>query len=1057
MESARAIYLGGKVIYANDKRLNNNSYIEWGLYCPECGEEVHLRHGLIREPYFAHFKQITNTECSLRVTIDGNNEGRWTELEIGRGQRRELFQQYFLALVATNDCDFYMKIAKVKDTINSDILLSITKEVRNYLVKNTIEIIESSVQLYRNKSNETKFKALNEKIISEAIEYLCVESSLNVLQQLIYYCISFSEQVVKNDAGNVENPNIVIDLINKVAVIIANTDWTKEIFTLKNHNLLRQNILPPVEETHDNPADSMLGYWYYTIETSKGKYLLYRLFQTSSNPYSVTIQNVGEKTSKSVISLTLMEDSIKVEKLVLGEKADKLPNKYVFKKNGLHLTSHSQVIESIVLPYFLNTALIPGTKNLIAAQWLFISLLCTRLEIQHTSLSDKSTVKPFNMSDMAFALSGCVELAEKHQFPSPIVDMLKADFAQLPEDIRKPFEKAIDVSIVQLKELPDTTQSVDTTTPQTTDTPLDEDVKIDALKDAKLVLIDVNGTGDYVSLLTVLEHYLVQFYDRENSEHNYYYDVDAGNGEKLVAFLVPGKKKDVVKAFMPYKEGVKHNLELYLDDDGDIQSKKNIRINWKGVLLTAVSALPSKLKQQFLNCPIALYKYLSANCPLIPSSSYLVPSYVSIQAIRDVVKSTIDTLVNRVQKLQIQVDFWKNDQHKQLELVNIKRKLRLNKRLLTVFAGKRDTGGKVLVRGLVDRLAAIPDEPSQLETWFKRFNRQYLFAVTANMALVKKLPVIPCLLGSVTDEKWVNLITSFQPELERVTQYDLTVINSNAVFRGIDDAEVKNGVIKAKAGFMGSALISQVREKINTDNSSIRSAITGNVTLIDRKNSKEKSQTTFVKKQPQLNTDGKTLGQLLNLPPTLYRTTRNLYWLLDTTYQGCKLVETDKTVTQSKKTFSNNGILLNKETTLVKEQHYVSGNSGLIAAIRVSKQADFGYFNIGELFVNAHGQIAYRLPKKSLSFVLENLAIEFSELAEGLSKLGLWKKSNMSSTHYFTGVINRTFQRQLQGGQLDILADHVLYDLGVEIKRFKNEKGEGCYSVKRLLYPKYTN
>jgi len=255
MEYARAIYLGGKVIYANDKRLNDKSYIEWGLYCPECGEEVHLRHGSIREPYFAHFKQITDTECSLRVSIEGNNEGRWTELEIGRGQRRELFQQHFLALVATNDCDFYMKIAKVKDTINSDILVSLRKKVINYLVKNAIEIIETSVQLYRNNSNESKFKALNERIINEAIEYLCVESSLNVLQQLIYYCISFSEQLIKNNAGNVENTNIVIVLINKVAVIIANTDWTKEIFTLRSSNLLQPNILSPVEQTHDNLAD----------------------------------------------------------------------------------------------------------------------------------------------------------------------------------------------------------------------------------------------------------------------------------------------------------------------------------------------------------------------------------------------------------------------------------------------------------------------------------------------------------------------------------------------------------------------------------------------------------------------------------------------------------------------------------------------------------------------------------------------------------------------------------------------------------------------------------
>ncbi|MFB2982503.1 competence protein CoiA family protein [Microseira sp. BLCC-F43] len=109
MEFARSIYLGGKVIYANDERLNNQSYKRWGLYCPECGEEVHLRHGSIREPYFAHFKKITDAECSMRVSINGNNEARWTELEIGRGQRRELFQQHFLNLVASNEHDFCLK------------------------------------------------------------------------------------------------------------------------------------------------------------------------------------------------------------------------------------------------------------------------------------------------------------------------------------------------------------------------------------------------------------------------------------------------------------------------------------------------------------------------------------------------------------------------------------------------------------------------------------------------------------------------------------------------------------------------------------------------------------------------------------------------------------------------------------------------------------------------------------------------------------------------------------------------------------------------------------
>ena len=219
MEFARSIYFGGEVIYANDKRLNNNSYKEWGLYCPECGEEVHLRHGFIREPYFAHFKQTTNTECSLRVSIDGNSNGRWTELEIGRGQRRELFQQHFLTLVASNDSSFYVKIEKVKNTISSNNLLFVAKQVRTYLIKNVTAIIKEFTQLYKKKNNVSKFKELHAKIISEAIEYLCVESSLNVLEQIIYYCIAISEQLVDyDDADNkLKNNHIVIHLVNKVA------------------------------------------------------------------------------------------------------------------------------------------------------------------------------------------------------------------------------------------------------------------------------------------------------------------------------------------------------------------------------------------------------------------------------------------------------------------------------------------------------------------------------------------------------------------------------------------------------------------------------------------------------------------------------------------------------------------------------------------------------------------------------------------------------------------------------------------------------------------------
>lgn len=121
-------------------------------------------------------------------------------------------------------------------------------------------------------------------------------------------------------------------------------------------------------------------------------------------------------------------------------------------------------------------------------------------------------------------------------------------------------------------------------------------------------------------------------------------------------------------------------------------------------------------------------------------NSYLVPSYAALTAIRECVDRTIATLVNRIEKLQIKIDFWQNDQSKQNDLIATRKKLRLNKRLLTVFVA------------LEDRLAVIPTKPDMLQDWFKQFNRQYMFAVKANMAIVQKRNPLPCLLNQVNDD-----------------------------------------------------------------------------------------------------------------------------------------------------------------------------------------------------------------------------------------------------------------------------------------------------------------
>lgn len=162
----------------------------------------------------------------------------------------------------------------------------------------------------------------------------------------------------------------------------------------------------------------------------------------------------------------------------------------------------------------------------------------------------------------------------------------------------------------------------------------------------------------------------------------------------------------------------------------------------------------------------------------------------------------------------------------------------------------------------------------------------------------------------------------------------------------------------------------------------------------------------------------KTLG----IPTTRYRTTTNLYWLLDTIDRGFTYPELR--------------------------------NNVRIATIRVSKNPTYGYFNIGELFINKRKQIAYRISKSSISFLIENLDITWNEVVDGFTKLGLWYKG-ITEVKYYNGVINRSHQRKLANGQLDILTDRVLHDLGVEITGSKDEIGSYALT-KNISLPYYT-
>ena len=506
---------------------------------------------------------------------------------------------------------------------------------------------------------------------------------------------------------------------------------------------------------------------------------------------------------------------------------------------------------------------------------------------------------------------------------------------------------------------------------------LGSDVKVNALSKAKLLEISINNQP-FVPLLDELQLLLETYYDSSNKTHR--------------RFIPKSKDNSIVS-----------NDE---DDDNNV-----IRlINWKEVAVTATSNAPGFIQKQLLSDPVTLYRYLHKGCPSIPSKCYSVPSEASLKACRDTIHNTINSIKNRIEKLNTQIDFWISDATKANDIKIYQSKsrsqIRLNRRLLSIF---------IRLEALFNNL---PNKVEDLSLVWPKINRQYMYAIKANFAIVKKLSVVKALTNEITDSKFLVLINELSPQLVNSIIYDTTVLNDNSIsFRSADLGTSLDGVISYKVGFTGSAISNEQRLPI-VDSSR----------LIERKK-REKSQSTFGKTIPQANYLGKTLGSLLNLPPTLYKTTRNLYWLFDVSYQGLRLNE--------------NGDYIKLDNP-----------SGLIAAIRVSKSADYGYFNIGELYVNKHRQLAWRLPKKSLSFLLENLAISLEEVLEGMFKLGLWIKPNKEGeliVPTYSGVVNRSHQRKLKGGQVDLLTDFVLDDLGIKLKRFKNEdNNQGTYVISAI-------
>ncbi|MEH2266089.1 competence protein CoiA family protein [Nostoc sp.] len=239
MEFAISIYQGGERVYAKD--CDFNSYSELALLCPECKQEVYLRKGKIRKPYFAHFRSTNPKQakqCRLRVSSD--EHAIETSEFIGyRGQRLEIFQQRFISMVfvgkerIVEDVEFKNWIDSIK-LHNNQTINNITKDCTEYFINHQKEIVEIyCVHL----KDEQPF--LQQQIALKAIDYLCVQSSLQLLEYLLYYSVY---KLYEHEQDNLFQQKLTtIDIVNicqYTAKVIMLNPWIEAVNNAKNTQLL---------------------------------------------------------------------------------------------------------------------------------------------------------------------------------------------------------------------------------------------------------------------------------------------------------------------------------------------------------------------------------------------------------------------------------------------------------------------------------------------------------------------------------------------------------------------------------------------------------------------------------------------------------------------------------------------------------------------------------------------------------------------------------------------------------------------------------------------------
>ncbi|WP_180267542.1 competence protein CoiA family protein [Nostoc linckia] len=299
MEYAISIYKGGKRVYAKD--CNFVSYSEEGLICPICKQEVYLRKGNIREPYFAHFHATSSREveeCELRVSADGNSTETSSLIE-NRGQRLEIFQQHFLSLIYVENSKI-IEDAKFNNWINSR--KDESDQIINHIIIKCIDYFLENRQSMEAKyiTHKTKIKdkriLLQQEVSLEVMSYLCENVKFNYnLRYLLFYSMY---QIYQYEEYKLIRQNLKTQDIEKICQytvrIIMRNSWilafknTKinEVNYKRQHNIIKINkvdIKLDKADINDRPKPTttnrintgLLGNWSqpFFLQLEPGQYL----------------------------------------------------------------------------------------------------------------------------------------------------------------------------------------------------------------------------------------------------------------------------------------------------------------------------------------------------------------------------------------------------------------------------------------------------------------------------------------------------------------------------------------------------------------------------------------------------------------------------------------------------------------------------------------------------------------------------------------------------------------------------------------------------------------